>query len=218
MTSQKSLDPRYRINIEPGMRVMIEEENSVNSELVPCYVKEIISSDTMNELGVKVICENDKKGRVKYIGTESCFLNSRQLLIDLEQKLRKIIVEELSKIDPQWWENKIAPSIKLEIEQKLSSGKDQRKQLGVPEYELIGYTNFIHLQQIIGSNSWKYFEKIFKDKNAILVKLNELAVYRNPSAHANELTPHIEKKIQVYYDDIIYLIEDYQRKQNSNLK
>ena len=43
MTSTKSLDPRYRINIEIGMRVMIKEEN--NLELIPGYVKEIITQD-----------------------------------------------------------------------------------------------------------------------------------------------------------------------------
>ena len=50
MTSTKSLDPRYRINIEIGMRVMIKEEN--NLELIPGYVKEIITQDHLNESGI----------------------------------------------------------------------------------------------------------------------------------------------------------------------
>jgi len=212
MNQNKSLDPRLRVNIELGMRVIIEEESS-DSNLVPCYVKEIITKDPKHESGIKVICENGKQGRVKFIGTESAFLDSRELLINLEKKLRKLIVEVLSNEDPNWWENKISPTIKEDIQNKLSSGGEIRKQLGIPEYELIEHTYFSHLPQIILSNNWKYFEKVFKDKNAILVKLNELAVYRNPSAHANELTDHIEKKIQVYYDDIILLIEEYQRNQ-----
>jgi len=212
MNQNKSLDPRQRINIEPGTRVMIEEEGSKDSDLIPCYVKELVTKDPKHESGIKVICEDGKKGRVKFIGTESTFLNSRELIIKLEKILRKLIVCELTKIDPNWWENKIAPKIKEDINLKLNSGKEIRKQLGIPDYELIEQTNFSHLQQIILSNNWKYFEKIFKDKNATLVKLNELSQYRNPSAHANELTAHIEKKIQVYYDDLIMLIENYQRK------
>ena len=192
---------------------MIEEYESKNSELIPCFVKEIITKDPKHESGIKVICEDGKKGRVKFIGTESSFLDSRELLINLEKKLRKIIVQVLSKEDPNWWKNKISPKIKDEIQEKLSTGGEIKKQLGIPEYELIEETFFSHLPQIILSNNWKYFEKVFKNKNAILVKLNELAVYRNPSAHANELTKHIEKKIQVYYDDIILLIEAYQRSQ-----
>lgn len=58
---------------------------------------------------------------------------------------------------------------------------------------------------------WQYFEKIFKNKNAIDVKLHELATIRNPTAHSNILPEMIEKKIQVYYDDIINLIELYEK-------
>jgi uncharacterized protein YwbE len=209
MTSEKSLDPRYRINIELEMRVIIEEEE--NSELVPCYVKEIITQDTMNELGIKVICENDKIGRVKHIGTESSFLTSDELLHKLEKKLRKIIVEELSEINPNYWDDLLS-KIKSDIQEKLKYGDDKRKQLGIPDYELIEETNFYHLPDIILGSRWKYFEKIFKDKNSLDVKLHELSIIRNPSAHSNTLPEIIEKKIQVYYDDIIRLIEEYERK------
>lgn len=215
MTIQKSSDPRYRLNIKLGMRVMIEEENSINSELVPCYVKEIISLDAINELGIKVICESGKIGRVKYVGTESSFMDTNDLLVVLERKLRKIIVEELSKVDPNWWDN-LSPTIKDDVQRKLDTGGEQRKQLGIPNYELIEYTNFYHLPDMILGKRWQYFEKIFKNKNAIDVKLHELATIRNPSAHANILPEMIEKKIQIYYDDIVRLIEDYQRKSENS--
>ncbi len=214
MTSQKSFDPRYRVNIELGMRVMIEEENSKNSELVSCYVKEIITPDVMNESGIKVICEDGKKGRVKHIGTESSFMDSNDLLVVLERKLRKIIVEELSKVDRNWWDS-LGPIIKDDVQRKLDTGGEQRKQLGIPNYELIEYTNFYHLPDMILGKRWQYFEKIFKNKNAIDVKLHELATIRNPSAHSNILPEMIEKKIQVYYDDIVRLIENYQRNLNN---
>jgi uncharacterized repeat protein (TIGR03833 family) len=209
MTSEKLSDPRYRVNIEIGLRVMIKEEN--NLELVPCYVKEIITRDVKHESGIKVICEKGKTGRVKHIGNESSFMDSNDLLVDLERKLRKIIVKELSIVDPSWWEN-LSPTIKDDVQRKLDTGGEQRKQLGIPDYELIEYTNFYHLPDIILGKRWQYFEKIFKNKNSIDIKLHELAQIRNPSAHSNILPEMIERKIQVYYDDIVRLIEDYQRK------
>ncbi len=219
MTSQKSLDPRYRVNIELGMRVMIEEEDSKNSELTPCYVKEIITQDVMNESGIKVVCEecieeDSKIGRVKHIGTETTFMTSMELITNLEKKIRRLIAEELSKDDPDWWENKIHPTVKESVALEKKKGKIYKKVLQIPNYELIEETYFSHFDLILLSDkNWKnYFEKIFHDANALRVKLSELSPYRNLPAHSKDLTPHIERKIQVYYDDIVHLIEYYQRK------
>ena len=148
MNQNKSLDPRLRVNIELGMRVMIEEESS-DSNLVPCYVKEIITKDPRHESGIKVICEDGKQGRVKFIGTETSFMSPMELFTNLEKKLRKLIVNELSKDNPNWWQDKVSPKIREEVEEKLSSGKDIRKRLQIPNYDLIDETFFGHLSQII---------------------------------------------------------------------
>ena len=166
------------------------------------------------ELGIRVICEDDKIGRVKHIGTESTFMTPLELILDLEKRLRNLIVEELSKDDLDWWENVIDEKIKGEVDDKVKSGKEERERLQIPEYPEIQELFFRHLVEIIMSKGpWKrYFQQIFFEKNPILVKLTELAPFRNLPAHGKELTPHIEKKIQVYYDDMVFLIEDYQRK------
>ena len=213
MISKKSLDTRYRINIELGMRVIIEEENSKNSELTPCYVKEIITQDVMIKSGIKVVCEDDKIGRVKYIGTETNFMSPMELITNLEKKLRLLIAEELSSNDSDWWKNKIAPMIRENAELKHSKNITKKKLLQIPNYELIEETDFTELVSvIIAKKNWKnHFEKIFHDDKALFVKLDELAPYRNLPAHSKDVTPHIEKKIHVYYDDIVNLIEQYQR-------
>jgi len=218
MSSPKLFDHRLRINIEPGMRVMIEEEDNTNSKLIGCYVKEIITTGTMHELGIKVICEDGKTGRVKHIGTESTFMTPLELILDLENRLRKLVVEELSKDDLDWWENIIEEKIKEDVHEKIQSGKEVREKLQIPEYPLIQETFFSQLVEIIlNKGPWiRYFQKIFGDKNSILVKLTELIPFRNLPAHGKELTPHIEKKIQVYYDDIIFLIEGYYRNKEKN--
>lgn len=212
MNQNKSLDPRLRVNIELSIRVMIKEESS-DSNLVPCYVKEIITKDPKHESGIKVICEDGKKGRVKFIGTETSFMSSMELITNLEKKLRRLIAEELSQDDPEWWKNKIHPDIRERAEDKHSKNLTKKKTLQIPNYEMIEEIDFNDISTILTSKkNWKnHFEKIFHDEKALYVKLDELTPYRNIPAHSKEVTPHIEKKIQVYYDDIIHLIEEYQR-------
>lgn len=212
MIQNKSLDPRYRINIEPGMRVMIETE-SENSKYVPCYVKEIITKDSMHESGIKVVCEDEKKGRVKFIGTETSFMIPMELIINLEKQLRDLVVVELSHDDPNWWNDKIHPDVKQRAEEKHSKNITKKKILQIPNYEMIQEIDFNDLLIILtGKKNWQnYFQKIFHDEKALYVKLDELSPYRNLPAHGKEVTMHIEKKIQVYYDDIVHLIEEYQR-------
>ena len=211
MNQNKSLDHRYRINIEIGMRVVIEEEQT--SDLIPCYVKNIVTNAAKHESGIMVECENGSKGRVKYIGTETQYLSSMELFANLEKQLRKTIVEELSKNDPDWWENKIGDTIKDIINKKLSTGEEIREKLQIPKYHPIDETFFPQLFEIIqNKTNWNnYFEKIFIDKKSIIDKASELAPYRNLSAHNKDIPPHIEKKIKIYYDDIIHLIEEYRR-------
>lgn len=214
--TKKTLDPRYRINIESGLRVMIEEENSDNSELIPCYVKEIISSDSIVESGVKIICEDDKVGRIKYIGTESTYKKPIELIIILEKKIRKLIVEILSNHDSDWWNNQIPSLVREAVNDKQKRGIKQKEELEVPEYEQIEETDFFHLHLIIGyKKNWgKFFEPIFKNKSETMKKLEELAFYRNIPAHSKDLTENIEEKIRKYFDDLILLIEAFYRKQN----
>jgi hypothetical protein len=214
--TEKTLDPRYRINIESGLRVMIDEENSNNSELIPCYVKEIISTDSIVESGVKIICEDEKIGRIKYIGTESTYKKPIELVIILEKKIRKLIVEILSNYDSNWWENQIPSLVQEAVDDKQKRGIKQKQELEIPEYEQIEETDFFHLHLIIGyKKNWKlFFETIFKNKPETMKKLDELSSYRNLPAHSKDLTENIEKKIKTYFNDLILLIETFYRKQN----
>jgi len=191
---------------------MIEEEGSDDSEYVPCYVKEIITKDPIRESGIKVICEDGKKGRVKFVGTETSFMGTMELITNLEKKLRHLIAKELSKDGPDWWNN-MHPDVKQRAEDKHSKNIAKKKILQIPNYEMIEEIDFNDLSIILTSTkNWKnHFEKIFHDEKALYVKLDELTPYRNLPAHSKDVTPHIEKKIQVYYDDIVHLIEDYKR-------
>ncbi len=211
MKGKGSQDPRYRANIGVGMRVMIKEEGS--PDLVPCYVNEILTRDAMNELGIMVSCDDGRVGRVRHIGTETTYMSSMDLIVNLETNIRNLIVTELSKNDPDWWENSINPKIRETVADKRQRGRQYKQILSIPDYDLIKEIYFSDLTVILLSKkNWKnHFEKIFLNKEALDVKMSELSQYRNLPAHSKELTEHIEKKIQVYYDDIMSLIESYCR-------
>lgn len=210
--NQNNLDPRYRVNIEIGMRVMIQEDE--NPELIPCYVKEIITGDPRHESGIKVTCENGKIGRVKYIGTESVYEKPIELVIILEKKLRKFIVDILSNHDSDWWNNNIPSLVRVAVEEKQKKGQKQKQALKIPEYEKIDETDFFHLHLIIGyKKNWaSHFEPILKEKSEIMKKLEEFALYRNLPAHSKDLTETIENRIRKYFDDLILMIEVHYRK------
>lgn len=212
MNNKGLQDPRYRVNIKPGMRVTIKVEG--NHALVPCYVKKIITTDAMNELGVKVSCEDGHTGRVRYIGTETAYMSPMDLITSLETKLRNIIVERLSWNDPDWWENKIHPEIKTKVNYERQKSKVHKQVLQIPNYTLIEEVYFSDLYLILLSKkNWKnHFQEIFLDADTLKVKLSELSSCRNLPAHSKELTEHLKKKIQVYYDDIVLLIEEYKRR------
>ena len=212
MAPKGASDPRYRVNVEIGMRVMIQVDD--RADLAPCYVKDIITRDPMNEAGIKVICEDGKVGRIKHIGTESSFMTSMDLISNLERKLRNIVVQELSRDDPAWWENKIPPRIKEDVMLEGQKDKMRKEDLQIPNYENIEEIYFLDLYTILtAKKNWKNnFEKIFHDQDILKAKLFELAPFRNLTMHSKPLTAHIERKIQVYYEDIILLIENYTKK------
>ena len=135
MAPKGASDPRYRVNVEIGMRVMIQVDD--RADLAPCYVKDIITRDPMNEAGIKVICEDGKVGRIKHIGTEASFMTSMDLISNLERKLRNIVVQELSRDDPAWWENKIPPRIKENVMLERQKDKVRKEDLQIPNYENI---------------------------------------------------------------------------------
>lgn len=214
-----TLSGKYRINIKPGLFVKIEERYKTNSILILGVVKEVITKSPYHDLGILVQLENGIEGRVKEIPDSSSILivdvkTPFELITLLEIKLRKLIVDELSRDDPNWWNNKIKPTIRENAELKHSKNNTKKKLLQIPDYELIEETDFMDLSSmIIADKNWKNnFEQIFHDAKTLFVKLDELSNYRNLPAHSKDITPHIEKKIQVYYDDIVHLIEYYQRK------
>ena len=209
MTNKGPLDPRYRINVPPSTRVMIKEEGT--PDLVPCRVKEIITKDAMHEMGIMVLCEDGHMGRVRHIGTEASYMQPLGLITGLEAKLRKLIVDELSRDCPEWWDVRIQPKIRERVAEQMERKYNLPNQ--TPRHNPIEEIYFSDLATIIlAKKNWKEcFAEIFHDGIALRVKLSELSMCRNTLAHSKKPTKHMERKIRVYYDDIIPLVEKHYR-------
>ena len=214
MTVLKSLDPKYLVNVEVGMDVMILEDNASKNNLIPCKVKKRISTDAIVELGVKVECEDGKIGRVKFIGEEAEIREPNELLTLLEKKLRKLIEEVLSKTSENWWQDKISKTIQENVELKNEKYEKMRTLLDIGKFSSLEQTDFVHLQWIItDKKNYQYFKEIFgEDKSVIAAKLSELSHFRNIDAHSKELKNLEKQKIQVYFHDIDYQIKKHYKK------
>jgi len=215
MTVSKSLDPKYLINVEIGMDVMILVDNKKGNNLIPCKVKKKISTDSIVELGVKVECEDGKIGRVKFIGDEAEYREPDELLTLLEKRLRKLIEDVLLKTSENWWRDRISKTIQENVELKNEKYKKLRELLDVEEFSSLEQTDFVHLQWIIADKkNYQFFKEVFgEDKSAISVKLFELSHFRNIDAHSKDLTNLEQQKIRVYYNDIDYLLKKYYKNQ-----
>ena len=218
MTVSKSLDPKYLVNVEIGIDVMILEDNEKENKLIPCTVKKRISTDAIVELGVKVECEDGNIGRVKFIGREAEFREPHELLSLLEKKLRKLIEEILSQTSENWWKDRISKTIQENVELKNTKYKKLRNLLDINEFSSLEQTDFVHLQWIItDKNNYPCFNHIFgEDKSALAVKLFELSHFRNIDAHGKELKNLEKQKIQIYFHDIDYQIRQYYKKTDSS--
>lgn len=105
----------------------------------------------------------------------------------LENSIRELIVSRLS--DPahfgeNWWEEAVLPVVKDNAKRnrkrEIESGITPRSE------EMIDYTNFGELGQIIVSN-WEIFGETFTDKNATQKVMNNLNTLRGPIAHCKPL-------------------------------
>jgi ATP-dependent Lon protease len=119
------------------------------------------------------------------------------ILDDLESALRRCIKSNLEKISENWWVERIPLDIRERAEEKRN--KDELK------HELIEYLDFTdYVKIILRRDNWRdVFQKIFKDQEAILVKLRELEPIRNAVRHDRALTTEQRERLKTYSQDIL---------------
>ena len=132
-----------------------------------------------------------------------------QRLGTMEKTFRELIVKVLDLREP-WTKDKI-PS---DIIRKVTEQRQKNNNLDDIEIPLVNELDFTHYKEIFIYNAnWKLFEDIFRNKQGLETKLTELAPIRNIIAHHKRAIKETEsKRVDVYFDDIMKLIIQYEGK------
>lgn len=119
-----------------------------------------------------------------------------------EKNMRQIIKDELSKLSPDWWVQRIPPTVKQSAESKW----EQRDKIGEP----LNFLDFSDYPRIL-SHNWSdsfafHYGKIKKDKNWLNLKFQELTTLRNRYFHFHgSVTPSEQDTwhTRILIDDIL---------------
>lgn len=117
-----------------------------------------------------------------------------------ENSVRELIKERLKeKFDADWWEKGVPKSVKsFAINRQLSA--QQNSWLEGDNAELIQFTEFGHLSDIILHN-WTDFSDLIPSQHWIKQRMDELEKARNYIAHNRLLLPSEFKRIEQYIND-----------------
>lgn len=144
-------------------------------------------------------------------------MDDYDILSNLENSLRKLIEDELSKLTSKWWKQRIPDDVKENSREKKETDQ-QRGYQQTENHPLISYVDFGDYEKIIIRNdNWEdVFKNIFRDKNAISVKLKELEPIRRAIGHSRKLSKEDKKRLRFYSQEIISAIKYY--KDQADLK
>lgn len=121
-------------------------------------------------------------------------------LYELETALRRYFVDELSRISPRWWKERIPPEVQLRAEErKLDEEAKPWPWYGKKDEPLICYISFADYAEITKRrDNWRdCFRKAFESKTQLLAALERLEPIRNAIAHNRALTPHQKMTLSV---------------------
>lgn len=125
----------------------------------------------------------------------------------LENSLRNVISRVLrGKHGKQWWDA-CAPT---DVRKRVADRKDAEARKpwhGKRGSHEIYYSDFADLRRLLVAN-WDEFSSIFPSQQWITQKLEELEAPRNVMAHNNPVSERDAKRIEVYSDDWIALINE----------
>lgn len=108
----------------------------------------------------------------------------------LENSVRELIVDRLTERKGSgWWERCVPGKIKS-ASQKLKEKEEKNRYHAQRSQELIGYTMFGNLAQIIIAN-WDNFSDLFPEQSWLSSRFNDLDISRNIIMHTGQL-PEIE--------------------------
>ena len=109
-----------------------------------------------------------------------------RVLTELEQRLRHVVEETLTKLDgSHWLKRRVPPSMRQRWEERQEGDRTA----GRPVYAAIQYADFMDLADIVGrSDNWREaFQRIFRNKEDFITSLHRLHPVRKAIAHGRPL-------------------------------
>jgi len=121
--------------------------------------------------------------------TESARMSSVfTIFFCVENSVRELITERLrERHGVDWWETHVPAKIRTYVE-TLRKNEQRHRYHTTRSSEMIGYTTFGNLGQIIISQ-WNDFEELFPDQSWITSRFRDLEMSRNIIMHTGILAP-----------------------------
>lgn len=158
-----------------------------------------------NSFARDFIEDSEKRDRIAFEKTEPY-----QILKSLETKLRLFIEENLKKINPNWWKERVPEDIRSNANQRQELAESPCPWIKKEEKSpVIFYIDFTDCVKIIERNdNWnEVFQKTFKDKGFISQRLKELKPIRDSIAHSRPISSQEFNLLTMYAKSILEVIE-----------
>lgn len=131
-----------------------------------------------------------------------------KILQKLETQLRQCIQTQLETESKNWWKERVPKDVQEKAELRKTKNEKQwpwHTSKDLPFIFHIDFTDYVKI--ITRRDNWKQvFKEIFKDKEAISVKLRELEPIRNAIAHFRGLSRREVDKLKLLSEEIISCI------------
>lgn len=122
------------------------------------------------------------------------------LLYCFENAVRELIKERLEeKYDADWWAKGIPAAVQKHAEGRQKDA-EANSWLDAPSRELLSFTEFGHLADIIVSQ-WELFSDLVPSQHWLKQRMEELEKARNFIAHNRILLPGEFQRIEMYVTD-----------------
>jgi len=135
--------------------------------------------------------EYNKQALIEKSSHEFSVADCYMLMRWLEQDLRSLIVDELSRLTPQWWKQRVPPDTRTKTEERKAQNEQPdlgRVTRNLPLHEYLDFSDYSKV--ITMKLNWDdAFKAVFHRQDIVSVKLGDIQSYRNDIAHMRELHP-----------------------------
>ncbi len=132
-----------------------------------------------------------------------------EAMVRLERGLRRLIEERLEPLDSDWWGSRVPKAARNRAESRLVRNDAQYPWMRGKSVGVVHYLDFPDYATIICEDrNWgEAFEAVFGDRDLVGAKLRELGPIRRDIAHSRPLTEKQRKKLELYSEEILEMVD-----------